>query len=235
MPLTLVMLPTFNEKENVQIIIPQILSQNEDIGIVAVDDDSPDGTGTVLDELAERYKNRVFVVHRKERGRGTAGITGFKRILELGAEYIFEMDADGSHDPSYINNFISAMNQEDVDIVIGSRYIDGGCITKRGWWRNITSDIVNFYNRLFLGLWKIKDTSGGYKCYKRKVLLDINLDTFVSTGYSVGAETLYRARRKKFKMKEIPIIFHNRTLGKSKAELAEYFRYAWTVFRIWLG
>jgi len=229
------MLPTYNEKDNVKIIIPQILSRHPDIKIIAVDDNSPDGTGNILDELAAQSNDRIIVLHRQEKGRGTAGIDGFKKALELGAEYILEMDADGSHDPSYINELLNVVINENYDIAVGSRYIATGGISDRGWWRNITSDIANFYNRFFLRLDHIKDTSGGYKCYKRKVLEAIDLGTLVSRGYSIGAEILYRSNKKGFKIKEIPIIFHNRTTGKSKTNTSEYFRYIWTVFVIWFG
>ena len=229
------MLPTYNEKDNARIIVPKILSQHPDIKIVAVDDKSPDGTGEILDELAQQYKDRIFVLHRQEKGRGTAGIAGFKKALELGAEYIVEMDADGSHDAIYLNDLVKIVAEDGYDVAIGSRYITGGGITDRGRWRNMTSDIANFYNQFFLGLHSIKDTSGGYKCYKKKVLEAVNLDTFVSSGYSIGAEMLYRANKKGFKMKEIPIVFHNRVVGKSKAGISEYFKYIWTVFIIYLG
>lgn len=229
------MLPTYNEIDNVKDVVPGILSQHPDIKIVAVDDNSPDGTGQLLDELALQFPERIHVLHRHERGRGTAGVAGFNKALELGAEYIIEMDADGSHDPKYINDLLKVVSDEGFDIAIGSRYISEGGIENRNWWRNITSDIANFYNRLFLSLRNIRDTSGGYKCYKRKVLDAIDMDTFVSKGYSIGAEILHRAHQKGFKMKEIPIVFYNRNKGKSKAGMAEYFYYLWTVFIIWVG
>jgi dolichol-phosphate mannosyltransferase len=235
MPAVYVMLPTYNEKDNVRIIVSKILLQNSDIKIIAVDDSSPDGTGKILDELAEQNKNRIFVLHRQEKGRGTAGIEGFKKALKLGAEYIIEMDADGSHDPVYINDLLHVIIEEGFDVAIGSRYITSGSITDRGWIRNITSDIANFYNQVFLRLRNIKDTSGGYKCYKRKVLENVDLDTIVSRGYSIGAEILYRASKLGHKMKEIPIVFQNRMVGKSKTGISEYFRYIWTVFVIWIG
>jgi dolichol-phosphate mannosyltransferase len=224
----IVMLPTYNEKENIESIVNEIL-RNNNVQIVIVDDDSPDGTGQIADKLAEQYSGKIHVIHRNERGRGTAGITGFKYALTQDVGYIFEMDADFSHDPADIPRFLEEIKT--YDVVIGSRYIKGGksinCLPKN----ILLSYISNIYNRIILGL-KVKDSSGGYKCYRREVLESINLDNYLSKGYCVGPETLFKIKQKKFKMKEIPIIFRNREKGKSKANIKIVIEYPLVVLKL---
>ena len=226
-----VVLPTYNEKENIQKIIPQILSQNKNISIIAVDDNSPDGTGKILDQIGKKYNGRVKTLHRNKRGVGSAVRDGLKEALRLKADYVVQMDADFSHHPKYLPSLIKGINNG-VDITIGSRYAKGGDIISRSTLRNFISRVANFYNRSLLGVWEVKDSAGGFKCSKRTVLKAINLDTFLSDGYSVGIEQLYRIHKKGFKTKEVPIIFNDRNAGNSKMNLREILKYMLTVLRI---
>lgn len=217
-----VMIPTYNEKDNIELLVEKIISIIKDVKIVIVDDNSPDGTGDIADKLAKKYKNNIYVLHRKERGRGTAGIAGFKKCLELNPDYIMEMDADFSHDPQIIPSFLKEIKS--FDVVIGSRYVEGGKIFNRGFIRDFMSSIVNFYTSIVLGF-EVKDKSGGYKCYRSEVLRNIDLDNFVSNGYSIGVETLYKIHKKNYTMKEMPITFNNRVSGKSKLSVKQIINY----------
>lgn len=226
-----VVLPTYNEKENIAGIIPQILEQSKEIDIIAVDDNSPDGTGKILDSLAKKFPKRVKVVHRKIRqGVGAAVINGLKEAVKDKADLVIQMDADYSHNPFYLQDLIK--HSAKADVVVGSRYAKGGNIASRSVWRNFVSRVANFYNHLFLGVWGIQDTASGFKCSRREVLEKIKLDKFVSTGYSIGIEQLYRTAKKGFKIKEIPIIFSDRNAGKSKMGLGSMVDYMITVFKI---
>jgi len=217
-----IMIPTYNEKENLADLVHAIYQQpfrpGDEVHLCIVDDDSPDGTGKLADELAEQYLGRIHVVHRSERGRGTAGLAGFRRCLELGADVILEMDADFSHDPKYLPLFLNL--SEHFDVVIGSRGVEGGAIVSRGGIRDVVTFCANTLYRLILGL-KIRDISGGYKCYRRKVMEALPLEGFFSSGYSVGMETLYRCKRSGFSFVEIPIRFEDRKKGGSKFRLSE--------------
>lgn len=208
------MLPTYNEAENIRQVIERILSQPLDIGIVIVDDHSPDGTGEIADRLCDIYPGRVEVVHRlNERGRGTAGIRGFKCCLELGARWIVEMDADLSHNPDDIPRLMQAA--QDCDLIVGSRYMPGGQDSDRGLKRRMISSGANRYLRLILGL-NLHDCSSGFKCYRREVLERLNLDSLHAQGPEVGPESLYRIKQLGFRIREIPIAFADRRAGKSK-------------------
>lgn len=224
-----VMLPTYNERENIELIVPAILKQGKNLKIVIVDDNSPDGTGKVVDGLAKKYRNKIHVIHRKEKGRGTAGIAGFKYALKTGADCIIEMDADYSHNPDDIPRFLKAI--KDYDIVIGSRYIKGGRMVNCRLIPSLLSRVANNFNSLLFGL-KIRDTSGGYKCYRRYVLENIELDNFISTEYSVGIEILFKAIIKGYSFIEIPIIFVNRIRGNAKSNWNIRFNYLFTILRL---
>ena len=198
-----------------------------------MDDNSPDGTGQIADALA-RSDGRVHVLHRlHEKGRASAGIAGFKAALaRADVELIVEMDADFSHDPQDLPRLVQATGE--ADVAIGSRYVPGGrqvnCLP-----RNILfSRIINLVNRYLLGL-RVRDASGGYKCYRRKVLETINLDDYLAREYSVGVETLLKCQSHGFTFKEIPITFVNRRLGKSKANLRVLVEYPISVVRLWLA
>ncbi|MBN2186888.1 MAG: polyprenol monophosphomannose synthase [Dehalococcoidia bacterium] len=230
---TLVLLPTYNEKENIEPMAHAILQlehrpEMEQIGIegihiVIVDDDSPDGTGELAEKLREEAPSNIHVIHRKERGRGTAGIAGFKYALAQDFDYIIEMDADFSHNPDDIPRFLD--EARNCDVVIGSRFASGGWCGKRSFIRKLVSRGAGLYARLILGL-NIRDWHGGYKCYSRRALASLNFGDFFSRGYSIGMETLYRLAKSSWSYKEIPIVFQERAQGKSKFSVKEVLTYA---------
>ncbi|MBI3032849.1 glycosyltransferase [Candidatus Woesearchaeota archaeon] len=226
---TLVMLPTYNERENIENIVPQILAQNEHLGIVIVDDSSPDGTGQLADDLAKKHTGRIFVIHRKKRGRGSAGIDGFKFCLKQDVDCIIEMDADFSHDPKDIPRMLEAI--KNCDIVVGSRNVPGGKQLRCTMFHRFISSVANIYNRILLGL-PVKDNTGGFKCYRRSALQKINLNYLISKEYSIGAELLFRARQRKLRIKEIPIVFRNRVYGESKGTWAVIVNYPLTILKL---
>jgi len=207
-----VMLPTYNEAENLRKIAESILRAAPEMTIVVVDDESPDGTGRIADELA-RASDRVRVIHRREkRGRGYAGAEGFRYCVAEGFDPILEMDADFSHDPFYLPEFLAASRE--WDIVIGSRSIPGGGAPARGLGRRLVTAGAAFYLRTLLGLKGVRDPTSGYRCFRRSVLESIRLETLTSPGPGIVTEILYRCRG--FRIKEIPILFQDREQGKSK-------------------
>ncbi|MFC2162076.1 polyprenol monophosphomannose synthase [Candidatus Altiarchaeota archaeon] len=208
-----VMLPTFNEAGNIRGILADILAQDERLNVIVVDDDSPDGTGDIVNDL-KKDEPRIHLITRVgEKGRASAGIAGFKKAIDDGFDVVIEMDADFSHDPAYIPVFLEHITG--TDVVVGSRYAEGGDTEHKIFIQNNLSRLSNIYNKILLGL-DVHDSSGGYKCYTRKALEAIDLDGFISTGYSVGAELLYRMRKAGFSMKEVPIVFKPRASGESK-------------------
>jgi dolichol-phosphate mannosyltransferase len=226
------MVPTYNERENIERLVTEILKQPVDIEIIIVDDNSPDGTGQIVDSIAAR-EPRVHVLHRlTERGRASAGVAGFKAALANPAvDLVIEMDADFSHDPTDIPRLVEAAGVADVGI--GSRYVPGGkqvnCMP-----RNILfSRIINVVNHVVLGV-PVADASGGYKCYQRRVLETIDLDHYIARAYSVGVETLLKCMAHGFRFKEIPITFVNRRFGKSKADLHVLVEYPQSIGKLWL-
>jgi len=226
----LVIIPTFNEARNLPQIVPLILKQDPRIEVLVVDDNSPDGTGRLADALAER-EPRVHVMHREgKKGLGTAYRAGFRWALERDYEYVFEMDADFSHDPKHLPEFLHAV--EEADLVLGSRYLDGR-VTVVNWpiTRLMLSYAANVYARLITGL-KVADATGGFKCFRRGVLAGIDLDAVKSNGYSFQIEMSLRAARKGFRIKEIPIVFVDRTEGHSKMSGAIIREAVWMVWRL---
>lgn len=211
----LVIIPTYNERENIARIIPQVLAQHKDIHILVVDDNSPDQTGKVVEDLmAGECAGRLHILRRAGKlGLGTAYIAGFKWALGRDYQYIFEMDADFSHNPDYIPDFLREI--EHSDLVIGSRYVAGGGVKNWGMIRQMISRGGSLYSRLILGL-HFRDLTGGFKCFRREVLASLNLEDIRSNGYSFQIEMTYRTFLKGFRIREIPIIFEDRTLGKSK-------------------
>lgn len=210
---SLVIIPTYNELDNMPKLIPLVLSQNDNVHILVVDDNSPDGTAKFVEEQA-RNNDRIHIIKReKKKGLGTAYITGFKYALKNDFDYIFEMDADFSHDPTEINNFLVAIKEN--DLVLGSRYIHGVRVQNWPMRRLLLSFFASVYTRLITGL-PVRDATGGYKCFRRKVLEAINLDHVRSNGYSFQIEMTFKAYAKGFKIKEIPIVFVDRVKGKSK-------------------
>ncbi|HCY76167.1 MAG TPA: dolichyl-phosphate beta-D-mannosyltransferase [Ignavibacteriales bacterium] len=210
---SLVIIPTYNELENLPRLIPIVLSQDEGIHILIVDDGSPDGTGEFVKE--EMKKNdRIHLLEReKKMGLGTAYIAGFKYALQNNYDCVFEMDADFSHDPNELKNFLIAI--KDNDLVLGSRYINGVRVLNWPMARLLLSFFASVYTRLITGL-PVRDATGGFKCFRRKVLESIDLDKIKSNGYSFQIEMTFKAFAKGFKIKEIPIIFIDRVKGKSK-------------------
>lgn len=208
-----VVIPTYNERENIEKLAAMILSQDERINILFVDDNSPDGTGEIADSLAAK-SSRVAVLHRAGKlGLGSAYREGFKIAIEGGADYIIEMDADFSHDPAMLPLFIDKMAE--YDLVIGSRYINGVSVVNWPIRRLILSYCASVYTRLITGL-RLSDCTGGFKCFRRQVLESIDLASVRSDGYSFQIEMNYRCHERGFRIGEIPIIFVDRHAGTSK-------------------
>lgn len=209
----LVVLPTYNEVESLGKIIPRILAQDERLDVLVVDDASPDGTGDVADRLAEESE-RVSVIHRSGKlGLGSAYLAGFQRGLELGYDYLLEMDADFSHDPEYLGAFLQAIASHDV--VIGSRYVRGVNVVNWPMSRLLLSYFANKYARWVTGL-PLTDSTSGFKCFRRRVLEAIDLQSVASTGYAFQIEMDFRAWKLGFDITEIPIVFVERHEGESK-------------------
>lgn len=224
----MVMLPTFNERENIQKLIPEILSIDPNLSIVVVDDDSPDETWKLVREMAGK-EDRIFLIHRTgAKGRGTAGIEGFLYAIRSGVDYILEMDADYSHHPKYIPELVSAM--EESDVAIGSRLIQGGEEKGRNIFRTVVTWFANNYIRLIMGV-SIKDCTSGYRCFKREVLESVNLDKMVSVGPSIVEEILYACVLRGYKIKEIAILFEDRVHGETTKTLWQYIDTALKVIR----
>jgi dolichol-phosphate mannosyltransferase len=222
-----VILPTYNEAENLERIVGAILEQlPERRMVLIVDDSSPDGTGEIADRLADSDQ-AVSVLHReKKEGLGPAYLAGFRVALDAGAERIIEMDADFSHDPEYLPRLIEAT--EEADLAIGSRYVPGGGVTEWGAVRRFISRGGSAYARLALGL-RIRDLTGGFKCFRRIVLETIDLDSIEARGYAFQVETTYRAIRAGFRVVEVPIVFKDRADGTSKMSKAIVAEAIWRV------
>ncbi len=223
-----VILPTYNEAENIRGITRAILRVEPSCTVVIVDDDSPDGTGRIADELA-RACDRVHVIHRREkRGRGYAGAEAFCYCLAKGFDPIIEMDADFSHDPLYIPQFIA--ESKDWEVVIGSRAVRGGSAVDRGPFRRMITAGGAVYLRAMLGLKHVHDPTSGYRCFRRHVLEAIRPETLTSAGPGIITEVLYRCRD--FRIREIPIHFRDRERGKSKFSLKAMWESLALVFRL---
>jgi dolichol-phosphate mannosyltransferase len=210
---TLIIIPTYNEAENLSPLLQAIFSYAPLTDVLIVDDHSPDGTGELADEL-HKTDVRVHVLHRAGKlGLGTAYLAGFKFALAHGYDAAFEMDADFSHDPRYLPDFLRAI--EDADVVIGSRYIVGGDTPNWSALRRIVSGSGNIFARLMLGI-AVHDCTSGFRCYRRRVLASIDLDAVQSHGYAFQVELTYRVMMQGFQMVETPIVFMDRRCGKSK-------------------
>ena len=230
----LVIVPTYNESENIARIVPLILAQDPRLDVLVVDDNSPDGTGRMADALAAE-EPRVHVLHRTgKEGLGRAYLAGFRWALERPYQYVFEMDADFSHDPSHLPEFLAAV--QGADLVLGSRYRDGK-VTVVNWpmTRLMLSYGANIYARAVTGL-HLGDATGGFKCFRREVLAAIPLDQVRSNGYAFQIEMSFRAWRRGFRIAEIPIVFHDRTEGESKMSKRIVREAIWMVWRLrWWG
>jgi dolichol-phosphate mannosyltransferase len=228
-----VIVPTYDERENLTPLVKAVRSELEEIApdntVLVVDDSSPDGTGELADGLA-RNDPRVEVLHRPEKlGLGPAYLAGFDRALGAGAELIIEMDADFSHDPAYLPAIIEAAGR--ADLVLGSRYVEGGGVRNWGVGRQLVSRGGSWYARRVLGL-ETRDLTGGFKCFRREVLEAIDLDTVRSQGYAFQVELTYRAIQMGFSVEEVPIVFTERRVGASKMSKRIVLEAAWMVPRL---
>lgn len=225
-----VIIPTYNERENLPRLVPMVLEQDPRLEVLIIDDNSPDGTGALADELAAASP-RVHVLHRAGKlGLGTAYLTGFRWALDRDYAYIFEMDADFSHDPAHLPQFLEAI--QDADVVLGSRYLQGR-VTVVNWpiTRLLLSYGANTYARLVTGL-PVADATGGYKCFRREVLQAIDLDRVESEGYAFQIEITLRAWKKGFRIVEIPIVFTDRDVGESKMSRRIIWEAVWKVWKL---
>ncbi len=226
----LVVVPTYNERENVERLIRALLALPVDLGVLVVDDNSPDGTGSLADAVAAR-EPRVHVLHRPAKlGLGTAYIAGFKWALsQTDARFVFEMDADFSHDPAAIPRFLERIR--DVDLVIGSRYVEGVTVVNWPLSRLILSVSANIYTRIVTGM-PLHDATGGFKCFRREVLSALPLDHIKSDGYSFQIEMNFHAWKRKFRIVEIPIVFTDRLVGASKMSRRIIWEAAFMVWKL---
>jgi len=213
---TIAVIPTYNEADNIRPLITALLSLGIDgLEVLVIDDNSPDGTGKIAEELSKTYPGRIHVLHRQgKQGLGTAYVLGFRWALEHGADYAIEMDADFSHDPSYVPTFLERLR--DYDIVVGSRYVPGGRIDERwSFWRRFLSWGGNIYARLITGL-RVSDTTAGFKCFRRQALEALPLDKIKSDGYAFQIEMAYLSQKLGHRVLEVPITFLERNKGVSK-------------------
>lgn len=209
-----VVMPTYNEKENLERIVREIIALEAGISMLIVDDGSPDGTGEIADRLASELAGLVFVEHREgKQGLGTAYRHGFGVALDMGADFVFEMDADFSHNPNDLPRFLEAIDEHDV--VIGSRYVAGGGTENWGPLRKLISRGGSFYARVFTGL-RVKDSTSGFRCYRRKVLESIDFSRISASGYAFQVEMAYVCTIMGFDVFELPIVFVDRVEGTSK-------------------
>lgn len=224
-----VIVPTYNERENIVLLVPELLALPVGLKVLVVDDNSPDSTGLIVEEMSAQ-EPRVSVVHRPGKlGLGTAYLAGFKRALAAGAERILTMDADYSHHPRYIPAMIE--RSQTADLVIGSRYVRGGGAVDSPAMRRLLSYGANAFAKTVLGL-RAMDCTAGFRCYRREVLESIDLDSILSNGYSFLIEMLYMVQRCGWKVTEVPIQFEDRRRGASKISRTEITRALYTVVRL---
>jgi dolichol-phosphate mannosyltransferase len=225
----LVCLPTYDEKDNVVPMVEAILAATPEVDVLVIDDNSPDGTGRLADGIAARQP-RVHVLHRAgKQGLGKAYLAGFAWALERGYRFVLEMDADFSHDPAYLPGMLEAARE--ADLVLGSRNVPGGGTRNWGVGRKLISRGGSLYARTILGI-PVRDLTGGFKCFRREVLEAIDLPSVECTGYAFQIELTYRALRKGFRVKEIPIVFVDRRVGHSKMSrriVLEALRKVWSI------
>ncbi len=213
---SLVIIPMYNEKENASAIIDAVLALSHDFDVLVIDDNSPDGTAQIVKEKISERPDRIFIIEREGKlGLGTAYITGFKYALEHGYEYIFEMDADFSHNPDDLLKLYKACSEEGADVAIGSRYVTGVNVVNWPMGRVLMSYYASKYVRIVTGL-PVHDTTAGFVCYRRRVLQTMELDKIRFKGYAFQIEMKFTAYKCGFKIQEVPIIFVNRVLGTSK-------------------
>ena len=230
MPKAVVCLPTYNERENLERMIEALAPHG--VGVLVIDDNSPDGTGEIADELAAT-RDWLSVLHRTAKeGLGRAYVAGFREVLAGDADYVLQMDCDFSHDPADVPRLIAAV-EDGADLAIGSRYVPGGGVSNWPLHRRLMSLGASFFIRLIL--MPVRDATGGFKCFRRDVLEAIDLDSIDAAGYVFQVETTFRARRKGFRVVEIPIHFADRTAGQSKMNFAVALEGVWKVPRLRLA
>ena len=228
----IVIIPTYNEKENIAKIIRAVFSLEGDYHILVIDDGSPDGTGAIVKDLQKEFPERLFLIERSGKlGLGTAYITGFKWSLDKGYDFVFEMDADFSHNPADLPRLLEACTKGGADLAIGSRYCNGVSVVNWPISRIVMSYYASVYTRTILGM-KVYDTTAGFKCYRRKVLERINLDGVRMKGYGFQIEMKYTAYKLGFKITEVPVIFINRKEGTSKMSSGIFGEAFWGVIRM---
>jgi dolichol-phosphate mannosyltransferase len=226
----IIVIPTYNEKQNIQHLIKAIFElQIPNLDIMVVDDNSPDGTAEIVQSFQKENPNLYLLQREKKLGLGSAYVAGFQKALEQNYDYLFEMDADFSHDPKEVPNFLTAIQTN--DLVIGSRYIHGVNVINWPLSRLFLSYGANVYTQIVTGM-KIKDSTAGFKCYRREVLEAINLSKVSSDGYSFQMETNFKAWKKGFRIKEIPIVFVDRMVGTSKMSKKIIREAIWEVWRL---
>ena len=227
MPGAWLVLPTYNEAENIQPFVAAVRAKlPADARILIVDDNSPDGTGGIADRLAAEHEG-VEVLHRpRKEGLGPAYIAGFRRALAGGAELVLEMDSDFSHDPAYLPRLLEGASR--ADVVLGSRYVEGGGVSEWGALRRAISRGGSAYARLTLGI-DVRDVTGGFKCFRREVLEAIDLDSIEARGYAFQVEMTYRALQRGFEVAEVPIVFRDRRAGDSKMDRSIVLEAVWRV------
>jgi len=223
----LVVIPTYNEAENIVRILPLVLNTHPAVDVLVVDDASPDGTARLVRDMMQGTPRIHLLERPRKAGLGTAYVAGFRFAIERGYDLAFEMDADFSHDPAEIPKFIA--KAESCDLVIGSRYVNGVRVLNWPMSRLLLSYFANLYSRIVTGL-PVKDATGGFKCYRREVLEAINLDAVRSNGYAFQIEISFRAWKRGFRLEEIPIVFLDRTTGHSK--MSRYIVYE-AFFMVW--
>ena len=227
-----VIIPTYNEKENIEAILRKVFSLEGDYHVLVIDDGSPDGTAAIVKGLQDVFPERLHLMERAGKlGLGTAYLNGFQWALEKGYDYIFEMDADFSHDPDDLPRLYKACAEEGADLAIGSRYCNGVSVVNWPIGRIVMSYYASVYVRLILGM-KVYDTTAGFKCYSRKVLETIDLDAVQMKGYGFQVEMKYSAYKLGFRVREVPIIFINRRLGTSKMSGGIFGEAFWGVIRL---
>lgn len=228
----IVIIPTYNEKENIEAIIRKVFSLPKDFQVLVIDDGSPDGTADIVKKLREEFPERLHLLERSgKQGLGTAYLTGFKWSLENGFDYIFEMDADFSHNPDDLLRLYAACADDGADLSIGSRYCHGVSVVDWPMSRIMMSYYASAYVRFMLGI-KVFDTTAGFVCYKRKVLETMDLDAVQMKGYGFQIEMKYTAYKLGFRLQEVPIIFTNRQVGTSKMSSGIFGEAFWGVIKL---
>ena len=229
---SIVIIPTYNEKENIQWIIRKVFSFEKDFHILIVDDGSPDGTAQIVKKLQAEFQEKLHMIERSGKlGLGTAYITGFHWCIKKKYDFIFEMDADFSHPPQDLLNLYDACKKKGADVAVGSRYINGISVVNWPLGRILMSYYASMYVRIILGM-KVKDTTAGFVCYKREVLENIGIDKIRMKGYGFQIEMKYRSWKLGYKIKEVPIIFTDRTEGSSKMSGGIFSEAFWGVLKL---